>query len=145
MPPTFAYVMCLVGYLALMAVSLVLCAPLFLVPSKRRLALRLWCAIIASLPGILAFQFIVGPILGGLLLAVLALCSAFHYPDWMEWIVGIPTILIIFASFATASFWGCYTGGRIGWEIAGGKPFMEAVREQKIAQLVVSWFRKNKA
>ena len=135
--------MCLMAYLALMTVSLALCAPLFLVPSKRLLALRLWCAIIASLFGVLAFQFVVGLILGGLLLAVLGLYAAFHSPDWMQWIVGIPTIIIMFVSLATASFWGCYTGGRIGWETAGGKRFGTAVREQKIVRLASSWFRKR--
>jgi hypothetical protein len=144
MPPTFAYVMCLMAYLAAMLIALVLCIPLFLVPSKRRLALRLSLAILASLPGLLVFQFVVGLALGVLLLAVLSFYAVFHPPDWVQWIVGIPTILIMFVSLVAASLWGCYTGGRIGWDMGGGKPFRTTIKQQKVVQLAVSYFRRNK-
>jgi hypothetical protein len=145
MPPTFAYVMCLMAYLALMAVGLAVCVVLLLVPSKRRLALRLCLAILGSLPGILAFQFFVGIPLGVLLAIVLGFYSAFHPPDWVQWVVGIPTILIIFVSLATASLLGCYTGGRIGWQTGGGVSLRSAITEQRIIRYVLSLFRKRGA
>lgn len=145
MPPTFAYVMCLVAYLALMVVALAVCAPLFLVLSKRRLALQLCLAILASLPGILAFQFVVGIPLGVLLAAVLGFYAAFHPPEWVQWAVGIPTIVIMLLSLAAASLLGCYTGSRIGWQRGGGTPFTEAIAEQKIVRLFLPWFIKNRA
>ena len=144
MPPTFAYVMCLTAYLAVMAAALVVSALLFLVPSKRRLALRLCSAIFASLPGILAFQFVVGVPLAVLLAAVLGFYAVFHPSESVQWAVGIPTILIMFVSLVAASVSGCYTGGRIGWQIAGGTPFRAAVAEQRSVQRVLSWFKKHR-
>jgi len=128
-----------------MIVALVLCAPLILIPSKRRLGSQLCLAILASLPGVVIFQFAVGLVLGVLLLTTLGFYRAFSSPDWIQWIVGIPTILVILTSLAAASIWGCYTGARIGWQTAGGMPLRTAVKEQKIARLASSWFRKHKA
>jgi hypothetical protein len=142
MPPTFAYVMCLMAYLALMAVGLAVCVVLFLVPSKRRLSLRLGLAILVSLPGILVFQFIVGIPLGVLLVIVLGFYSAFHPPDWVQWVVGISTIIIMFVSLAAASLLGCYTGGQIGWQTGAGVSLRSAIAEQKIIRHVLSWVRK---
>ena len=145
MPPTFAYIMCLTVYLAAMATALVVSALLFLFPSKRRLALRLCSAILASLPGILAFQFVVGIPLAALLAAVLGFYAVFHPSESVQWAVGIPTILIIFVSLVAASVTGCYTGSRIGWQIAGGTSFRAAVAEQRSVQRVLLWFRKHRA
>jgi hypothetical protein len=141
-----AYGMCLMVYLALIAVSIVCWAPLFLVPSKRRLALQWSLAIVASLPGILAFQFVTGLLIVVLSLVVRTFCAVFHPhpPDWVQPVVSIPVVLIILILFTVASFWGCYTGGRIGWEIGGGKPFKTAISEQKIVRLALSWFRKDR-
>ena len=144
MPPTFAYAMCLMMYLGVMVAALITSALLFLVPSKRRLALRLCSAILASLPGILAFQFVVGIPLGVLLAALMGIEAVFP-SDSVRWTVGLPTILIMFASLVAVSLSGCYTGGRIGWQIAGGTPFRVAVAEQKIIRYVLSWFRKDRA
>jgi hypothetical protein len=143
MPPYFAYVICLMAYLALMAVGLAISLLLFLVPSKRRLAIRLCLAILASLPGILLFQFVVGIPVGALVALVSGCYSAFHPPDWLQWVIGIPTILIIFISLAAASFLGCYTGGRIGWQAGAGMPVKAAVANQMIIRFVFSWFRKG--
>jgi hypothetical protein len=145
MPPTFVYAMCLMAYLAAMTIALVLCALLFLVPSKRRVALRLCLAVIASLPGILLFQFFVGIVLGVLLAAVLGFYAAFHPPEWVQWVIGIPTILIMFLSLTAASLLGCYTGGRIGWLIGGGTPPRVAISEQPIFRLILSWLGKRRA
>ncbi|MFZ0826010.1 MAG: hypothetical protein WAO02_01175 [Verrucomicrobiia bacterium] len=145
MPPTFAYVMCLMAYLALMVVGLAVCVLLCLMPSKRRLALRLCLAILGSLPGILAFQFIVGVPLGILLAIVLGFYSAFHPPDWVQGVVGIPTILIMFVTLAAASLLGCYTGGRIGWQTGAGVSLRLAITEQRVIRYVLSWFKKRGA
>ena len=145
MPPTFAYVMCLMAYLALMVVGLAVCVLLFLVPSKRRFALRLCLAILGSLPGILVFQFVVGIPLGILLAIVLGFYAAFHPPDWVQWTVGIPTILIMFVSLAAASLLGCYTGSQIGWQTGAGVSLRAAIAEQRVIRHVLSWFKKRGA
>ena len=145
MPPYFAYMQCLIAYLVLMAVALAVCALLFLMPSKRRLALRLCLAILASLPGILAFQFVVGIPLVLLLAAVWGFDAVFHPPDWAQWAVGLPAIVIMFISLAGASLLGCYTGSRIGWQIGGGTPISAAIAEQKIVRFVLSWFWRSGA
>lgn len=145
MPPTFAYVICLMAYLALMVVGLAVCVLLFLVPSKRSLALRLCLTIIFSLPGMLVFQFIVGIPLGVMLALVLEFYSSSHPPDWVEWVIGIPTILIVFVSMAAASLLGCYTGGRIGWQTGAGVSLKSAIAEQRIIRHVLSWFRNRGA
>lgn len=88
MPPTFAYIICLIGYVGLMLAALIVCAPLFLIPSKGRLAIRLYLSILFSLPGIFVCQ-IVAAIPAGLLLgAVLAFYSIAHPPDWVQWTVS---------------------------------------------------------
>lgn len=145
MPPYFAYIECLIAYLALMAAALAACALLFLMPSKRRLAVRLCLAVLASLPGVLAFQFVAGIPLLLLLAAVWGLYAVFHSPDWAQWAVGLPTIAIMFILLAGASLLGCYTGGRIGWQIGGGTPFRTAIVEQKIVRFVFSFFRRGAA
>jgi hypothetical protein len=136
--------MCLMMYLAVMAATLLASALLFLVPSRRRLAVRLCSATLASLPGILAFQFVVGIPLGVLLAAVTAIEAAFP-SDSVRWAVGLPTIVIMFILLVAASVSGCYTGGRIGWQIAGGTPFRAAIAEQRIVRYVLSRFRKDRA
>jgi len=143
MPPTFAYMMCLMVYLTLMGVGLVLSALLFLVPSKRRLALQGCLAILGSLPGILVFQFVVGTALGVLTAAVLGFYAVFDPSDWVRWVVGIPAAVIMQVSFTAASVGGCYTGGRIGWQIGGGTPVRAAIADQKM--VLLSWFRKGRA
>ena len=145
MPATYLYATCLMAYLALMAVGLVLSAFLFLVPSKRRLALRLCLGILASLPAMLVFQIAAGIVLGALLAAVLEFYALFHPPESVQWSVDIPTILIMFVSFAAASFGGCYTGAQIGWQTGGGAPFRVAFSEQKAVRFVSLWFRKGRA
>ena len=145
MPPTFAYILCLMAYVALMAAGLAVCGFLFLVPSQRRLALRLCLAILGSLPGILAFQFLVGIPLGLLLALVLGFDSTFHPSDWVQLIVGIPTLLIMFVSLAAASLLGCYTGGRIGWQIGAGRSVRAATAEQQVIRFVLSWCSRGGA
>jgi hypothetical protein len=144
MPPTFFYAMCLAAYLAAMAVGLVLSAVLFLVPSTRRLALRLCLAIIGSLPGILLFQFVIGVPLAVLLGIVLAFDAVFNPPDVVQWFVGLPTILVMFVSVTAASFAGCYTGGSVGWEIGGGTPLRVALSQQKVPRWILSRVRRRK-
>jgi hypothetical protein len=132
------------AYLVVMAAVLVASALLVLLPSKRRLALRLCLATFLSLPGVLAFQLVVGILLGILLAAVLGFEAVFHPPEWVRYVVGIPTILVMFVSLATASLVGCYTGARIGWQIGGGTPVRIAISEQEAVRYVLLWFRKDR-
>jgi hypothetical protein len=135
--------MCLIGYVVLMIVALALCVPLLLIPSRRRLGFQLCFAILTSLPGVIIFQFAVGLILALPLLAILGFYAAFKPTDWVQWLVGVPTIFVIFVSLAAGSLWGCYTGARVGWKIAGGTPLKTAVKEQKVARLVSLWFGRK--
>jgi hypothetical protein len=142
MPPTFGYVMCLLAYFLLMAAGLAVAGVLFLVPSRRRLALRLGFAVLMSLPGMLACQFVVGIGLVVLLVATLGYYAAAHPPESVQWAIGIPTILIMVGSLASASILGCYAGARIGWLVGGGPPFKANVVEKKLVEAVSSWFRR---
>jgi uncharacterized membrane protein YedE/YeeE len=101
------------------------------------------CAILGSLPGILAFQIAVGIPLSLLLAAVLGFYAVFHLSESVQWAIGIPAILVAFVSLLAASVGGCYTGARIGWLIAGGTPCRAAIAEQKIIRYSSSWFRKG--
>src|SRR5271169_5656871 len=101
--------MCLTCYVVVMIVAFVMCAPLLLIPSKRRLGLQLCLAILASLPGVLAFQFVMAIPLGILLLCATGMHMAFSPPgppDWVQWAIGIPIILVMFVSMAGGSLWG---------------------------------------
>lgn len=51
MPPILGCLVCLMKYLAVMAAALALSAPLFFMRSKRRLALKVWFAILAIFGG----------------------------------------------------------------------------------------------
>lgn len=132
----------MIAYLALMLLSFGVCGVLLLIPSTRYLATRLGLATLGSLPGLLFFQIAVGIPLAILLLAVLGFYAAFHPAEWVRWMIGIPTIVVMFASFAAASFMGAYTGGGIGWLVAAGTPVSEAVSEQKIVRYVIARFRR---
>jgi hypothetical protein len=137
--------MCLAAYLFAMVVGLVVAAMLLLVPSQRRTGWRLCLAIILSLPGILLFQFVVGLPIGLLLGTVLGSYEVFHPSDTIRWIVGIPTILVIFVSFTAASIAGCYTGASVGWLVGGGIPIRVALSQQKIPRWIFTRLRRRKA
>ena len=138
MPPTFVYAMCFAAYLFAMMIALVVCALLFLVPSQRRLASQMCLAILGSLPGVLVFQFFVAIPLSVLLAAVLGFDAAVHPPESVQWLIGIPTIIIMFVSVTAASLAGCYTGGRIGWQLGAGTPLRSAVSGQKLFRWISS-------
>jgi hypothetical protein len=142
MPPTFAYSMCLIAYLALMASGMTLCVPLLWMPSKRHLFRPLALAILGSLPGVLVGQFLVGIPLGVLVGAVLGFYAIVDPPEWVQWSVGLPTLFLVFATVVGASLVGGYSGGRMGWEIGRGTVFTEALCRRKIVRLFLLYFRR---
>ena len=144
MPPTFAYAMCLMLYIIGMGIGLAVCLVLLPFPSMRRTALRLAAAIIASLPGVLLFQFVVAIPLGILLGAVLGFYALVHPPDSLQWVIGIPTILIMFLSIAAASLLGCYTGGHVAWRLAGSTPFRVAIVEEPVFRFISRLLRRKR-
>jgi len=144
MPPTFAYAMCLMLYLAGMVVALVFCAVLLLFPSTRRFALRFAAAVVGSLPGVLLFQFVIAIPLGVLLAVVLWSYSLFHSPDTARWFIGIPTILIMFVSVSAASLLGCYTGGHIGWRLAASTPLRVVLADEPVSRFASKLFRRKR-
>ena len=144
MPPTFAYAMCLALYLMTMGVGLVICLVLLLIPSMRHTALKLGAAIIASLPGVLLFQFIVAIPLGILLGLVLGFYALVHPSDMVQWIVGIPTLIILFITILAASLAGCYTGGHIAWRLADFTPFRVVIAEEPVIRFASRLFRRQR-
>ncbi|GEM_PF-4195272 len=137
-----AYGICLLAYGALMLVSLAVCGLLFLVPSQRPFALRLCLATLLSLPGVLLFQAAIAVPLGILLVAVLGFYALFHPAEWIQFMIGFPTIVVMLMSLAAVSLFGSYTGGRIGWQMAKGMPFRSAVAEQKIVKYLRTRFKR---
>ena len=144
MPPTFAYAMCLMLYLAGMVIALVLCAVLLLFPSTRRFAIRFAAAVVGSLPGVLLFQFVVAIPLGVLLAVVLESYTLFHASDTAQWIIGIPTIIIMFVSVLGASLLGCYTGGHIGWRLATPAPWRVVIAEEPVFRFASTLLRRKR-
>jgi hypothetical protein len=136
--------MCLALYLAGMVVALVLCGVLLLFPSTRRFAIRFAAAVVGSLPGVLLFQFVVAIPLGVLLAVVLGSYSLFHASDTAQWIVGIPTIIIMFVSILAASLLGCYTGGHIAWRLAAFTPWRVVVAEEPVFRFMSTLFRRRR-
>jgi hypothetical protein len=132
-------------YLVGMVIALVLCAVLLLFPSTRRFALRFAAAVIGSLPGVLLFQFIVAIPLAVLLGMVLASYALFHPSDTVQWIIGLPTILVMLVSLLAASLLGCYTGGHIGWRLAALTPLRVAIAEEPIFRFVSGFMHRRKA
>jgi hypothetical protein len=144
MPPAFAYAMCLMLYIMGMGVGLAVCLALLLFPSMRRTAIRLAAAIVASLPGVLFFQLVVAIPLGILLALVFGFDALFHTPDSVQWVIGIP-IIIMFLKLLAASLLGCYTGGHIAWRLTGFSPFRIVIAEEPVFRFISRWIRRRKA
>jgi hypothetical protein len=115
-----------------------------LFPSTRRFAIRFAAAVIGSLPGVLLFQFVVAIPLGVLLAVVLGSYSLFHASDTAQWIVGIPTIIIMFVSVLAASLLGCYTGGHIGWRLATSVPWRVVLAEEPVFRFASGLLRRKR-
>jgi len=139
MPPTFAYIMALMLYIAAACVVWIVAIGLAFSPRTRTLAKKIAAGMAGSFPGVFLFQLISAPLFALMLLAVFAMSHFFRPPD----VIIIFLALFIIAIPAVASLLGFYTGWRVAWELAAGRSAREFLRTDRILAPVVSFLRRR--
>lgn len=120
MPPTFAYAMALIAYVALAGVVWTVAILLAIPRGTRPVALRVAAGMAGSFPGVLLFQALSAPIVALILLSSGLVMSATSRGDWIDAVlIGLGVVAL--AIFAFASLVGFYVGWRAGWEVAAGR------------------------
>lgn len=139
MPPTFAYILALMMYIAgacaVWFAALVLAFP----ESTRPLAKKIAAGMAGSFPGVFLFQILVAPPFALLLLAVAGIAHFYRPPD---------VLIIIFAFImisipALASLLGFYAGWRMGWELAAGRSAREFLAADRMLGPAVRFLRRR--
>jgi hypothetical protein len=139
MPPTFAYILALMVYLAAACVVWMVAIVLSFSPRTRALAKKIAAGMAGSFPGVFLFQLISTPLFAVILLAIFGISHFIRPPD---------VIIIVLASFiiaipAFASLLGFYTGWRVAWELAAGRSAREFLRSDRVLGPVVSFLRRR--
>lgn len=121
MPPTFVYLLALVGYIAVACaiwlVALVLAVP----PRTRAFAKRVAAGMAGSFPGVFLFQLLTAPLVAFVLLFIGGIFRLFHPGDAVAVVLIVVLALLTFGIVAAASLLGFHTGWRVGWELAAGR------------------------
>jgi hypothetical protein len=139
MPPTFAYIMALMLYIAAACVVWIVAIGLAFSPRTRTLGKKIAAGMAGSFPGVFLFQLISVPLFGLMLLAIVGMSHFFRPPD----VIIIILALFIIAIPAVASLLGFYTGWRVAWELAAGRSAREFLRTDRILAPVVSFLRRR--
>ncbi|MGI8546618.1 MAG: hypothetical protein ACR2M1_04675 [Gemmatimonadaceae bacterium] len=123
MPPTFLYLLAAFVYSAVAVVVLVASFFLWCVPRTRALGVRMAAAMLGSIPGVLAFQLLAGPVALGLVLVLSLVAPASPITNSIPWIVvSVATLILAFGSMLVGSITGFIVGWRAGWQLASGAP-----------------------
>ena len=121
MPPTFIYILALMGYFAV-ACAVWFVAIVLAVPQRTRaLAKRLAAGMAGSFPGVFLFQFLAAPVVVFVLLLIGAIFWLFHPGDTGAGVLIVVLALLTFGIVAAASLLGFYAGWRTAWELAAGR------------------------
>jgi hypothetical protein len=140
MPPTFAYAMALLAYLALACVVWALAIVLAVPRETRPIAVRLAAGMAGSFPGVVLFQLLSVLIVAPILLAAGLITRVTARGGWIDAaMVGLAVMAL--AIFALASLAGFYVGWRAGWEIAAGR----SARVLLVFRAVSRWMSASRA
>ena len=121
MPPTFVYILALMGYLAV-ACAVWLVAVVLAVPKQTRaLATRRAAGMAGSFPGVFLFQLLTAPVVAFVLLFIGGIFWLFHPGDVVAGVLIIVLAFLTFGIVAIASLLGFYAGWRAAWEFADGR------------------------
>ena len=139
MPPTFAYLLALMVYIAAACAVWMVAIVLAFPPRTRTLAKKIAAGMAGSFPGVFLFQLISAPLVAVILLTVDGISHFFRPPDP----IIIALVLFIISIPAIASLLGFYTGWRVAWELAAGRPAREFLRTDRVLAPVVSFLRRR--
>ena len=121
MPPTFVYILALMGYFAV-ACAVWVVAVVLAIPSRTRgLAKRLAAGMAGSFPGVFLFQILAAPFVASVLLLGGGIFWLFHPGDIGSTVFMVTVAVLSFGIVAAASLLGFYVGWRIAWEVASGR------------------------
>lgn len=121
MPPTFVYIMALIGYFAV-ACAVWFVAVVLAIPQRTRsLAKRLAAGMAGSFPGVFLFQFLAAPLVALVLLLMGGIFWLFHPGDTGSAVLIVVLALLTLGIVAAASLLGFYAGWRAAWEFAAGR------------------------
>jgi hypothetical protein len=139
MPPTFAYILALMLYVAVAcavwSVAIVLAFP----QRTRVFAKKIAAGMAGSFPGVFLFQLISAPLLAVILLTIAGISHFFRPPD----VIIIVLALFIIAIPAVASLLGFYIGWRVAWELAAGRSVREFLRTDRVLAPVVHFLHRR--
>ena len=139
MPPTFAYILALMVYIAAACVVWMVAIVLAFSPRTRAFAKKIAAGMAGSFPGVFLFQLISAPLLAVMLLTIAGISHFFRPPD----VIIIFLALFIISIPAVASLLGFYTGWRVAWELAAGRSVREFLHTDRVLGPVVRCLRRR--
>jgi hypothetical protein len=135
MPPTFAYIMCLILWMAAACLVWLAAGLMSLTTSTRALAKRLFFAMARTFPFVFAYQIIAAPFVAASLLMAWAFwkilepgASSTNQNPFVI-VVSIGVALLSLVAMFVASVAGFYEGWRIGWAYGNGRALQEVLYE----------------
>jgi hypothetical protein len=139
MPPTFAYILALMAYIAVACVVWSMAIVLAFPRRTRTLAKKIAAGMAGSFPGVFLFQLLSAPFLALVLLTIGGISHFFRPPD----IIIIALVLFIVSIPTVASVLGFYTGWRVAWELAAGRSARKFLEADRILGPAVRFLRKR--
>jgi len=139
MPPTFAYILALMVYIAAACGVWIVAIVLAFSPRTRTLAKKIAAGMAGAFPGVFLFQLVAAPLLVALLLAIAGISHFFHPPDAIFIVLALSVISIP----AGASLLGFYTGWRIAWELAAGRSAREFLHTDRVLGPIIRFLRRR--
>src|SRR6266852_3654219 len=139
MPPTFAYILALIVYIAAACAVWIVAIVLAFPQRTRALAKKIAAGMAGSFPGVFLFQLISAPLLAVMLLTIAGISHFLRPPD----VIIIVLALFIISIPAVASLLGFYTGWRVAWELAAGRSAREFLRSDRVIGPVVRLLRRR--
>lgn len=135
--------MALMGYIAV-ACAVWLVAALLAVPQRTRaLAKRIAAGMAGSFPGVFLFQLFSVPIVAFVLLLIGGIFWLFHPRDTGATLLIVSLALLTFGIVAIASLLGFYTGWRVAWELAAGRPARAFLTTDRVLGPVVRFLHQR--
>ena len=139
MPPTFAYILALMVYIAAACAVWIVAIVLAFSPRTRALAKKIAAAMAGSFPGVFLLQLVSAPLLAVILLTIAGISHFFRPPD----VIIIVLALFIISIPAVASLLGFYTGWRVAWELAAGRSAREFLQTDRVLGPIVRFLRRR--
>lgn len=131
MPPTFLLFFGLVFYIALIALSLVICIPMLMIKSKKKLAKKIIFTVATSFPCLLAAIVTMSVLF--LVPGILIFWIANNYlPDMPKFILTILGLFLFVTIVAVCSLYLWYFVSNIIYKRVDNKPLSEFLEKDKV-------------